>query len=67
MKLTPEETRTLRREAHGKGNLSRHKLITVTDAGHKWVNQDDARVKKERASGGKLGGRPVEKKGKAQK
>lgn len=51
-KLTPEETRTLRREVRGKGNLSRQGLIDVTPAGRQWVAQDDERVKADRAAGG---------------
>lgn len=62
-KLTAEEIRFLRREAHGKGNLATSGLITITAAGRQWIAQDDERVKRERREGGTTGGRPVTKKG----
>lgn len=52
--ITPEETRLLRREVRGLGNLARLGLITVTDKGRQFIAQDDERVKAERAAGGKV-------------
>lgn len=61
-KLTTEEIRLLRREAHGKGGLVAAGFITITARGREWIAQDDERVKRERAKGGSSGGRPVESK-----
>jgi len=64
-KLTAEEIRLLRREAHGNGGLVAAGFITITAKGRQWIAQDDERVRRERAAGGsfgKLGGRPVETK-----
>ncbi len=52
--ITAEETRLLRREARGLGNLARLGLITLTDKGRQFIAQDDERVKAERAAGGKV-------------
>ncbi len=63
-KLTAEEIRLLRREVHGKGGLLAAGFITITAAGRQWLTQDDERVRRERAEGGRnAGGRPVTKKG----
>jgi len=68
LSLTPAEVRLLRREAHGKGNLLRLGLISVTDKGRQYIAREDARIKAARAAGGSLGaphgikgGRPAQK------
>lgn len=56
-KLTAEEIRVLRREAHGKGGLVAAGFITITRAGKDFITQDDERILSERVQGGKAGGK----------